>query len=92
MLGTWYLPAICELGGPGEGESCSSGLANIDTNLVQLGFGGLNGGLYWSSTEYSASPVNIAWAQYFAAGGGSIQEGLTKNIPTATRCARAMTY
>ena len=41
-LGTWYLPAICELGGSGQGAGCSSGMANIDANLVQLGFSGLN--------------------------------------------------
>jgi trimeric autotransporter adhesin len=91
MLGTWYLPAICELGGSGEGVGCSSGLANIDTNLVQLGFGGLSG-FYWSSTEYSGIPVNVAWAQGFAAGGGSFQEGLNKNLLFSTRCARAMAY
>ncbi len=90
-LGTWYLPAICELASSGQGASCSSGLANVDTNLVQLGFGGLSS-FYWSSTEYSPFPVNVAWAQYFAAGGGSVQEGLNKNILVSTRCARAITY
>jgi len=89
-LGTWYLPAICELSGSGEGAGCSSGLANIDSNLVQLGFGGLSN-YYWSSTEYSGLPANVAWAQLFAVG-GSIQLDLDKNSAVAIRCARAMTY
>jgi trimeric autotransporter adhesin len=89
-LGTWYLPAICELGGSG-GASCASGLANVDNNLVQLGFGGLSG-IYWSSTEYSASPSFQAWAQYFAAGGGTTQGSQVKANVFATRCARSFTY
>ncbi len=48
--GTWYLPAICQMGGSGQGAGCATGLANIDTNLVQFGFGSLSG-LFWSSTE-----------------------------------------
>jgi trimeric autotransporter adhesin len=90
-IGTWYLPAICELGGSGQGASCSAGLANIDTNLVQLGFGGLNG-LYWSSTEYSGNPTNIAWIQNFVAAGGSSQVVTSKTFALSTRCARAVTY
>jgi trimeric autotransporter adhesin len=90
-IGTWYLPAICELGGAGQGASCPSGLANIDANLVQLGFGGLSG-LYWSSTEYSSNPTNIAWAQYFVAAGGSLQIVANKSSVLSTRCARAVSY
>jgi hypothetical protein len=89
-IGTWYLPAICEWGG--SGASCSSGLANIDTNLVQLGFGGLTqNGLYWSSTEHSISPTNAAW-MYWVMAGGSLQGVAGKNTALNTRCARAMTY
>jgi hypothetical protein len=88
-IGTWYLPAICELGGSGAG--CPSGLANVDSNLMQLGFGGLSG-VYWSSTEYSGIPTNFAWIQNFVAAGGSFQALAAKNDALSTRCARAVTY
>lgn len=91
-MGTWYLPAICELGGAGQGAGCLSGLANIDTNLVQLGFSGLNGG-YWSSTENSLYPALYAWGEIFVTAGSSLQDALLKNYAQfATRCVRAMTY
>jgi trimeric autotransporter adhesin len=90
-IGTWYLPAICEWGGS-PGLSCPSGLANIDSNLVQLGFGGLTqSALYWSSTEFSSSPAIAAWF-YEAVAGGSLQGIGDKGSPINTRCARAMTY
>jgi hypothetical protein len=89
-MGTWYLPAICEWGG--SGANCSSGLANIDSNLVQLGFGGLaSNGLYWTSTEQSGNPTNDAW-MYWAAPGASLQGVAGKESPLTTRCARAMNY
>jgi hypothetical protein len=88
--GTWYLPAICEMGGAGQGAGCSSGLANIDTNLVQLGFGGLSG-YYWSSTEWSLGPQYNAWYEYFASGGGSGQIRDAKLYGYGVRCSRALT-
>ncbi len=90
-MGTWYLPAICELGGAGQGAGCLSGLANIDANLVQLGFGGLNGA-YWSSTEFALNPTPYAWAENFATGGGSFQDAINKAALFGTRCVRIMTY
>jgi hypothetical protein len=89
-IGTWYLPSICELGGAGQGAGCSSGLADIDTNLVQLGFGGLSG-YHWSSTEFSSIPANAAWVEYFATG-GSFQVGAVKTLSFPTRCVRSITY
>jgi hypothetical protein len=92
LVGTWYLPAICQMGGAGQGAGCSSGLANIDTNLVQLGFGGLSGG-YWSSTEYSFSALQFAWNEFFASGGSSHQVGSTKDSSfLRVRCSRALTF
>jgi hypothetical protein len=88
--GTWYLPAICQMGGSGQGAGCSSGLANIDTNLVQLGFSGLSG-YYWSSTEFSNSPLIGAWAEYFASGGGSNQSAINKMNQFGVRCSRTLT-
>jgi hypothetical protein len=90
-MGTWYLPAICELGGAGQGAGCLSGLANIDTNLVQLGFSGLNGA-YWSSTEYSLYPTLYTWAEIFVTASYSLQDAVLKNTQFGTRCVRAMTY
>jgi hypothetical protein len=95
-IGTWYLPAICEMGGARQGADCSSGLANIDTNLAQLGFGGFSDFDYWSSTESVAfpmnSPANYAWHQYFMPGGYSVQSHSAKNLPFGVRCARTISY
>ncbi|HHT0594749.1 TPA: DUF1566 domain-containing protein [Legionella anisa] len=76
--GTWYLPAICELGiftsgAGGTSANCPANTPNIATNLYSLGFLpelSLNG-RYWSSTESSASPINNAWFQEFLANGVS---------------------
>jgi hypothetical protein len=84
----WYLPAICQMGGSGGNANCSSGLANIDTNLVQLGFGGL-AGFYWSSTEYSLNPQLTAWHESFASG-GSVQDDVGKGNQFGVRCSRAL--
>jgi hypothetical protein len=90
VAGTWYLPAICELGPAGLSAACPAGLANIDTNLFQLGFGGLSDGgpAYWSSTEFSSTD---AWLQVFASGGGTIQFPNTKFFVLPVRCARTVT-
>jgi hypothetical protein len=86
--GTWYLPAICQMGGSGGNANCAPGLANIDTNLVQLGFGSL-AGYYWSSTEDSVAPQLTAWFESFASG-GSFQAFDAKNAPHGVRCSRAL--
>jgi predicted RNA-binding protein with TRAM domain len=91
-MGTWYLPSICELGGAGQGAGCSSGMATIDANLMQLGFGGLNADAYWGSTEFAATPTLYAWAEYFTAGGVSFQLAINKIAQFGTRCVRSMTY
>jgi hypothetical protein len=89
--GTWYLPAICQMGGAGQGAGCTLGLANIDTNLVQLGFSGLSGS-YWSSTESSGSPLKYVWLENFASHSGSGQSRDLKNVRFSVRCARAFSY
>ncbi|GAA4339841.1 hypothetical protein GCM10023144_38550 [Pigmentiphaga soli] len=95
--GTWSLPGICQLAGAGAGAGCASGTANIDENLAQLGFGGFGsvGGvgssLYWSSTEFSASPQTTAWAVNFATNAAT-QVGVTKQNAIATRCVRSIPY
>ena len=90
-LGTWSLPAICELGGAGQGAGCSTGQANIDTNLAQLGFASLSG-FYWSSTEYATYPLLYSWVESFATGGGSIQYSNDRFAAQAVRCIRSMSY
>lgn len=90
-IGTWYLPAICQMGGESEGN-CPAGIANIDTNLVQLGFGGLSGNFYWSSTENVNQPQADAYAQQFQVGGGSFQVSGLKTDVFSVRCARSITY
>lgn len=89
-VGTWYLPAICQMGGSGQGAGCVTGTANIDTNLVQLGFGGLSG-FYWSSNEFSGSPTGLASYENFSSGGGSGQGYFSKSISLGVRCSRALT-
>ncbi len=93
-VGTWYLPAICEMGGSGQGANCPTGEANIDTNLVQHGFIALSG-TYWASTEWSSATQNAAWVQTFATGGGSHQDAYNKSggaNSLAVRCVRPMPY
>lgn len=91
--GDWYLPAICQMGGSGQAAGCAQGLANINTNLVQLGFGALVAGDYWSSTEYSDSPLGYAWYQYVDLRlGRSYQQFGNKSLKRGVRCARGLTY
>ena len=89
-VGTWYLPAICELGGAGQDADCAAGVPNIDTNLLQLGFSGLSG-YYWSSTEVSYFPTSYTFLESFG-GGGSMQYHAAKFYNFGVRCARSMTY
>jgi hypothetical protein len=88
--GTWYLPAVCQMGGAGGYAGCSSGLANIQDNLVQLGFGGLFS-YYWSSTEDSSNPQYNVWGENFTSTpGGGQQISYYKNYPFGVRCSRAL--
>lgn len=92
--GTWYLPAICQLGGRSQSsgsQQCAISLPNIFSNLYQLGFGSLTG-WYWSSTEYSNNPANDAWIQNMIPN-GAFQTFITKNCSgnceNAVRCSRS---
>lgn len=93
----WYLPAMCEMGydslsvGSGCGSAISPTLQNMQSNLVDNGNIGSLSGSYWSSTEYSASPTNDAWTQFFATSGLSSQGITIKSNPYAVRCSRALT-
>lgn len=98
----WYLPAICQMGPASNGSDCS-GTQNIVTNLSILlsdpdhnpdtsciiGSGCL-ADLYWSSTEDSASPMDVAWDQFFSSGTSS-QEVDYKYLQLGVRCSRGFT-
>jgi hypothetical protein len=73
---------------------CPTGIANIDSNLFQLGFGGLNAmfGFYWSSTEDPYSPADFAVLEAFATGGESNQDGAEKYTSLGVRCVRSIAY
>lgn len=100
----WYLPALCEMGPNSNGSGCFAGTPNIVDNLgLLLGDPNTNpdtscsygtnclAGYYWSSTEYSISPQPGAWGEYFASGGGSVQNYLGKFVQLGVRCSRALT-
>ena len=92
--GTWFLPAICQLGNNVSGgmdAGCGSNVANIETNLFYFGFlpDLKNQMYYWSSSEYSADNV---WYQYFAGVGDSFQAYDIKLGQLGVRCVRAFTY
>jgi hypothetical protein len=87
----WYLPAICELGSS-VGAGCAAG-GNIQQNLID------NGKLpvadqpsmtYWSSTQYSASPITLAWSHFFVFPGGT-QGQSNKASSFPVRCVHAIT-
>ncbi|MCE0722091.1 DUF1566 domain-containing protein [Legionella resiliens] len=94
-FGTWYLPAICELGifnsgAGGTSANCPANTPNIVTNLYSLGFLpelSLNG-RYWSSTESSVDSLNNAWFQEFFANGVSTQGTINKINTYGVRCVR----
>ena len=86
--GTWYLPAVCEMGPSGQGADCGSGIANIISNLYALGFGGFSSnGYYWASTEIDS---NLVWLQVFDNSGSQYQSG--KYAGERVRCIRSITY
>lgn len=97
----WYLPAICEMG-PDDGSMiCTSPpLMQLEQNMhdnLPVLVNNCTGaqclaGEYWSSTELMGNPVDIAWAECFAANGGSTQCVEGKNETLGVRCSRALTY
>lgn len=91
----WYLPAICEMGASGEGAGCSSGTANMVSNLPNL-ISECSGsacllGEYWSSTEQHVNELVVAWAEFFDPT-FSYQSGDNKSLAdAAVRCSRVLT-
>ena len=100
----WYLPAICEMGPASNGSGCAAGTQNIISDFPAL-IGDPNAGspstscsigtnclagFYWSSTESSFGPQNLAWDEYFSTG-GSGQNAVNKGNLLGVRCSRALT-
>jgi hypothetical protein len=88
---SWYLPALCELGS--RSGTCAAGTPNIQTQLFEANIatlGLVDGGYYWSSTEFSGIPMTYAWGTYFSTG-GSVQLVLSKDYPLGIRCTRLLT-
>lgn len=84
----WYLPAICELGrfvGVGSDAGCGNTNANLYTTLHVNNLAGLANGIYWSSSEFSASPTNNGWLQDFSSG---TQTDALKSNESRVRCLR----
>ncbi|ASQ45132.1 hypothetical protein [Legionella clemsonensis] len=92
-VGTWYLPAICELGSgiPGLTANCIEGTPNIYDNLVLKGFGNFTiNEVYWSSTQ---ADLDHAWYLYSDTPPGGNDQGIDlKTQPGTVRCARQITY
>jgi hypothetical protein len=88
----WYLPAICEMGLNGGGNTVTCGTdQNMQQNLVANNIPNVNlieGGYYWSSTEYSGDTTK-AWYQYFNSISDDRQGFITKNVGLSVRCVRA---
>ncbi|HSB96773.1 MAG TPA: hypothetical protein VLC91_10000, partial [Spongiibacteraceae bacterium] len=88
----WHLPAICELGSSG---ACASNSTNIQSQLFAAtptiaALGIVNGGSYWSSSEYTVDPSNAAIYWNFATG-GSTAGPWPKSMVQGIRCARELT-
>jgi len=91
----WYLPSICELGPDVGNNICTAQNAQNMTDDLPMLVNGCTGagclsGYYWSATEYSGSPQNAAWIEYFAPGGGN-QFTASKSNSVGVRCSRAIT-
>ncbi|KTC80869.1 hypothetical protein Lche_2889 [Legionella cherrii] len=95
MPGTWYLPAVCELGiyepnlPNGSDAGCPSGFTNIVTNLYSLGFLTDLSGRYWSSTEYN-NATSDAWYQEFFGNQQSTQGAEFREDTNKVRCVRVI--
>jgi hypothetical protein len=90
--GDWFLPSICELNKAPQytPRICNQATQDIQSNLVDTNIVPLNG-YYWSSTEYSSNPQNIAWTNYFASGGVSVPLLTNKTFLLSVRCTRSLT-
>lgn len=96
-LGTWYLPAVCQMIGPStDSLLCGSGTPNIQDNLAQYGFlGGNINRFVWSSTEDSTNPQYNAWNVAFDNSTQAVVYGVEKtnlNGSPSAWCVRSIGY
>lgn len=82
-VGTWYLPAVCQLNAPTG--TCNAGVGTAHS-LAALGF--LSHGSYWSSTETAADP--LFFGRLVATDIGI--SDITKPSVHLVRCAREISY
>ncbi|WP_242604060.1 DUF1566 domain-containing protein [Legionella jamestowniensis] len=87
----WFMPAICELGrfvGMGSNAGCGTTNPNLYITLHTNNLGNFTNFIYWSSTESSSIPTNLAWRQNFSNGS---QAGESKDNSLRVRCVRTFT-
>ncbi|CEG58386.1 protein of unknown function [Legionella fallonii LLAP-10] len=63
-------------------------LQNIQSSLVSARVSGAPSGIYWSSTEDSVNPTQLAYFQSFVFGAGNSQGSNGKNLQGGVRCVR----
>lgn len=92
--GTWYLPAICQMGAPNNFLSCPNSKSSTIDNLVQLDFSNTPATpqYYWSSTELAGDPQAGALVLFFVSGGRSQQSAMSKSSQNHVRCTRTVTF
>ncbi|WP_131762485.1 hypothetical protein [Legionella jamestowniensis] len=89
-VGEWYLPAACQLGPEGGIAGCPAGLANIQTNLINVGFGGFDvGHAYLSSSEDASDPDNRIWNETIVTG---VLNPISKGSVGFVSCVRSLIY
>lgn len=102
----WYLPAICELDAVDTNVACPSDAQSMNGNLSFLVGDSASitpstscsppvgadclAGVYWSSTQYSSSPLIYGWGALLSSSNGG-QLSAAKNSRLGARCARALT-
>jgi hypothetical protein len=95
--GDWYLPAICEAGYGNDlvnvvcGTSSSPTIQNMQSNLVDIGVGNLDG-FRLSSTQYSFNPSDQVWVHNFSTiANDTYQVSANRVFPEKFRCVRGLT-
>lgn len=101
----WYLPAICEMDAVNGSVTCPSGAQSMlgslgflvgdpgaptpSTSCSPPSSTNCLAGDYWSSTETSTLPQDVAWGEHFSSG-GSFQGNGSKSNQLGVRCSRAL--
>ncbi len=98
----WYLPATCEMDAVSGGITCPADTQSMISNISFLIGDSISGtpstscsppsgtdclaGNYWSSTEFSGSPMVFAWSQLFDV--SSSRNAFAKGTLSGVRCSR----